>query len=77
MPSAGTTRGCCWASGNTLVVGAFSYSAIVFGTIATIVVWSDALTGFEWAGMAVIIAAGILAMRVEKKEQVPKATLEA
>jgi drug/metabolite transporter (DMT)-like permease len=66
-----------YRTGNTLVVGAFSYSAIVFGTIATIVLWQDRLTGFEWAGMAVIIGAGILAMRVEKKEQVPKATLEA
>jgi S-adenosylmethionine uptake transporter len=66
-----------YRTGNTLVVGAFSYSAIVFGTIATIVVWSDTLTGFEWIGMAVIIAAGILAMRVEKKEQVPQAKLEA
>ena len=66
-----------YRTGNTLVVGAFSYSAIVFGTIATIVVWSDTLTAFEWVGMAVIIAAGILAMRVEKKEQVPQAKLEA
>ena len=39
--------------------------------------WSDTLTWFEWTGMAVIIAAGILAMRVEKKEQVPQAKLEA
>jgi drug/metabolite transporter (DMT)-like permease len=66
-----------YRTGNTLVVGAFSYSAIVFGTIATIAIWRDTLSGFAWIGMAVIIAAGILAMRVEKKEQVPKATLEA
>jgi drug/metabolite transporter (DMT)-like permease len=66
-----------YRTGNTLVVGAFSYSAIVFGTIATIVLWDDTLTGFEWLGMAVIVASGILAMRVEKREQVQKATLEA
>lgn len=66
-----------YRTGNTLVVGAFSYSAIVFGTIATIVLWQDRLTWLEWTGMAVIVAGGILAMRVEKKEQVPKATLEA
>jgi drug/metabolite transporter (DMT)-like permease len=66
-----------YRTGNTLVVSAFSYSAIVFGTIATIVLWNDTLDWLEWTGMAVIVAGGILAMRVEKKDQVPKATLEA
>ena len=66
-----------YRTGNTLVVGALSYSTIVFGTIATIAIWSDTLTWLEWAGMAVIIASGILAMRVEKKEQVEEAGFES
>ncbi|HSJ99312.1 MAG TPA: DMT family transporter, partial [Myxococcota bacterium] len=59
-----------YRTGNTLVVGAFSYSAIVFATIATIVVWDERLGALEWAGMAVIVAGGIIAMRVERKEKI-------
>ena len=65
-----------YRTGNTLVVGTFSYSTIVFGTIATVVLWHDTLTALECAGMAVIAASGILAMRVEKKAQVEEARLE-
>ena len=57
-----------YRTGNTLVVGAYSYSAIVFATLATLVLWDERLSTLEWAGMAVIAASGILAMRVEKKE---------
>jgi drug/metabolite transporter (DMT)-like permease len=66
-----------YRTGNTLVVGAFSYSTIVFATAATIVVWNDRLTALEWAGMAVIVGSGIIAMRVEKKEQVEEAGFES
>jgi len=66
-----------YRTGNTLVVGTFSYSAIVFGTIATVVLWNDTLTLLEWAGMAVIAASGIIAMRVEKKEQIEEAGFES
>jgi drug/metabolite transporter (DMT)-like permease len=66
-----------YRTGNTLVVGTFSYSAIVFGTIATVVIWNDTLTLLEWAGMAVIAASGITAMRVEKKEEVEEAGFES
>jgi len=53
--------------GNTLVVGAFSYSTIVFATIATIVLWSERIGWIEAAGMAVIVASGVMAMRVENE----------
>ena len=66
-----------YRTGNTLVVGTFSYSTIVFGTIATVVLWNDTLTPLEWAGMAVIAASGIIAMRVEKKEQIEEAGFES
>lgn len=65
-----------YRTGNTLVVGTFSYSTIVFGMLATIVIWGESLTWLEWVGMAVIIASGILAMRVEKKEQIEEAGFE-
>ena len=58
-----------YRTGNTLVVGAFSYSTIVFATAATIVLWDERLSWLAWAGIAVIVASGILAMRVGKKEK--------
>jgi drug/metabolite transporter (DMT)-like permease len=66
-----------YRTGNTLVVGAFSYSAIVFAALATLAIWHDPITPLEWAGMAVIVAAGVLAMRVESKEQVEEAGFES
>ena len=66
-----------YRTGNTLVVGTFSYSTIVFGTVATILIWGERLSWLEWAGMAIIVASGILAMRVERKEQVEEAGFES
>lgn len=66
-----------YRTGNTLVVGSLSYSTIVFATAFTFLLWNERLTALEWAGMAVIIASGIIAMRVEKKEQVEEAGFES
>ena len=65
-----------YRTGNTLVVGAFSYSTIVFASLATLVLWDDRLTVVEWSGMGVIVVSGLLAMRVEKKEQIEEAGFE-
>jgi hypothetical protein len=35
------------------------------------------LQPLEWAGMAIIIASGVLAMRQEKKEQIEEAGFES
>lgn len=66
-----------YRTGNTLVVGSFSYSTIVFASLATLAIWQEMLSAWEWTGIAVIIASGILAMRVEKKEQVEEAGFES
>ena len=66
-----------YRTGNTLVVGSLSYSTIVFAALFTLAVWNEVLTLLEWAGMAVIIASGVMAMRVEKKEQVEEAGFES
>ena len=66
-----------YRTGNTLVCGALSYSTLVFGAIATFIVWNERLAPLEWVGMAIIIASGILAMRVEKKEEVEEAGFES
>ena len=66
-----------YRTGNTLVVGSLSYSTLVFGAIATFVIWNEQLPPLELAGMAVIIASGLLAMRVEKKEEIEEAGFES
>jgi drug/metabolite transporter (DMT)-like permease len=58
-----------YRTGNTLVVGALSYSTLVFGAVATMLVWKERLAAAEWLGMLVIVASGILAMRAERKSQ--------
>jgi S-adenosylmethionine uptake transporter len=66
-----------YRTGNTLVVGALSYSTILFATAATLIMWSDRPAPLEWAGMAVIVASGIIAMRAERKESVEEAGFES
>jgi S-adenosylmethionine uptake transporter len=66
-----------YRTGNTLVAGALSYSTIVFATVFTYLLWDEKLSLLAWAGMVVIVASGILAMRVEKKEQVEEAGFES
>ena len=63
--------------GNTLVVGSYSYSTIVYAMVFGMVLWNDRLTTLEWAGIAVIVVAGLMAMRVEKKEQIEEAGFES
>jgi drug/metabolite transporter (DMT)-like permease len=66
-----------YRTGNTLVVGSLSYSTLVFGSIATFVLWDERMAPMGYAGMAVIIASGIMAMRVEKKEEIEEAGFES
>jgi drug/metabolite transporter (DMT)-like permease len=66
-----------YRTGNTLVVGSLSYSTLVFGALATWVVWSERMAPLEWAGMLVIVASGIMAMRAERKEEVEEAGFES
>lgn len=66
-----------YRTGNTLVVGALSYSTLVFGAIATFILWDEHVATMGLAGMAVIIASGIMAMRVEKKDEIEEAGFES
>ena len=65
-----------YRTGNTLVVGAFSYSAVLFATIFTVVLWNEPIGLLEAAGMLVIVASGIMATRVKKQEQVEEAVVK-
>jgi drug/metabolite transporter (DMT)-like permease len=66
-----------YRTGNTLVVGAFSYTTILFTALFTLAIWGGGIGWMEAAGMAVIAASGVLAMRVEAKEQVEEAGFES
>jgi drug/metabolite transporter (DMT)-like permease len=61
-----------YRTGNTLVVGALSYSTLVFGAVATMLVWKQHLAPLEWIGMLAIVASGILALRAERKQPRPE-----
>jgi len=52
-----------YRTGNTLVVGALSYSTILFATGFTLVLWNERLRPLEWLGMGIIVASGIIAVR--------------
>ena len=64
-----------YASGATLTVASLQYSGIVFGAIASLVVFNDQLPPLAWAGMAIIIASGIAAT-VLRRRAVPDAPHE-
>jgi S-adenosylmethionine uptake transporter len=64
-----------YASGSTLLVANLQYSGIVFGALASLLIFNDQLPALAWAGMAVIIASGIAAT-VLRMRAVPKAPLQ-
>ena len=48
-------------SGNTLVVGVFAYSTVIFAAIFGLLFFNEQLPLLAWLGMVVIIASGMLA----------------
>lgn len=50
--------------GQTIVTGAFNYSTLVFASLFGIALWGEVLSPLAWCGMAVLIASGIVMMRV-------------
>jgi len=53
-----------YGKGKTLVSAALSYSSIVFSSLIGIVALGDVLSIVSWIGIALIIAAGILAVQL-------------
>lgn len=47
--------------GNTLVVGALSYSTILFASLAGVLLFDEILPLAGWLGMGIVIASGLLA----------------
>jgi len=50
--------------GRTLTVGALAYSTVVFSALYGVLLFDEQLPPIAWLGMALIVAAGILAVRV-------------
>ncbi len=57
-------------SGNTLVVGAFAYSTVIFASLSGIVFFNEVLPPIAWLGMAIIMVSGILAKRADRRAPV-------
>ena len=66
-----------YGRGSTLVTAALSYSGIVFSALLGVLVGHDALPLIAWLGIALIIAAGIIAVQLQPgphKEPAPQVT---
>lgn len=50
--------------GRTLTVGALAYSTVVFSALYGVLLFDEQLPQIAWLGVALIVAAGILAVRV-------------
>lgn len=53
--------------GQTQVVSTLSYSTIVFSALLGLLFWQESLTLDAWFGMALIIASGVLSLRLAPK----------
>jgi S-adenosylmethionine uptake transporter len=68
-----------YGKGDTLISATLSYSGIAFSTVLGILVWGDDFSTWSWLGMAMIAAAGVLAVVLDrnakrKRLQPPPAT---
>jgi len=53
-----------YRTGQTLVVGSLAYSTIVFSALFGLLLWQELLSRSAWLGIALIIASGMLSLRL-------------
>ena len=53
--------------GKTLVVSSLAYSTVVFASLFGMLLWHETLSLSSWLGMALIIAGGVLSLRLSPK----------
>jgi drug/metabolite transporter (DMT)-like permease len=53
-----------YRTGQTLVVGSLAYSTIVFSALLGLMFWHEMLSAGAWLGIALIIASGMLSLRL-------------
>ena len=56
-----------YRTGKTLVVGSLSFSTVMFASLFGVILWGEALPLAGWVGMALIIASGVLSLRLAPK----------
>jgi drug/metabolite transporter (DMT)-like permease len=56
-----------YSVGKTLVVGSLAYSTIVFASLFGMLLWHETLPLSSWLGMALIIASGVLSLRLSPR----------
>lgn len=56
-----------YRTGKTLVVGSLAYSTIIFASLFGMLLWGETLPLSSWLGMALIIAGGVLSLRLSPK----------
>lgn len=58
-----------YRTGQTLVVGSLAYSTIVFSALLGLLFWHERLDNAAWLGIALIIASGVLSLKLSPKIQ--------
>jgi len=61
-----------YRTGKTLVVGSLAYSTIVFASLFGMILWDEILSLGSWIGMALIIASGMLSLRLSTQYPIEK-----
>ena len=57
--------------GRTVVVGSMAYSTIIFASLFGMMLWGETLPLTGWMGMALIIAGGVISLRLAPKHGAP------
>ena len=53
-----------YRTGQTLVVGSLAYSTVVFSALFGLIFWNELLSISAWLGIALVIASGMLSLRL-------------
>lgn len=61
-----------YRTGQTLVVGSLAYSTIVFSALFGWLIWHELLSLSAWSGIALIIASGMLSLRLSPHPNEPE-----
>jgi drug/metabolite transporter (DMT)-like permease len=58
-----------YRTGLTLVAGSLSFSTVMFSSLFGMLFWDEALPPAGWAGIALIIASGVLSLQLSPKQE--------
>ena len=58
-----------YRTGKTLVVGSLSFSTVMFASLFGMILWGEVMPLTGWIGMALIIASGVLSLKLAPKHK--------